>query len=125
MKNKRTLQIAWLSCCFVALAWWYITYGIRSELSEMLRAESQIQLIVVMVVITFPMGLAWAYIVGLVTYGLERAGISASTTWYPDVLLWWLGFVVVGYLQWFKLGPRVVEVIRTRNWRQRSKHSDQ
>jgi hypothetical protein len=125
MKNKRALQIAWLSCCLAALVWWYITYGIRSELSETLRAESQIHLIVVMVVITFPMGLAWAYVVGLITYGLEGAGIGTNTTWHLDVLLWWLGFVVVGYVQWFKLGPRIVEVVRTRNRRQHSKHSDQ
>lgn len=125
MKNWRALQIVWLSCCVAALAWWYIAYGVRSELSETLKAESQIHLIIVMVVITFPIGLAWSYVVGLIAYGLEGAGIGISTTWHLDVLLWWLGFVVVGYVQWFKLGPRIVEVIRTRNRRQHSKHSDQ
>ncbi len=124
MKTKRVLQIVWLSCCFAALAWWYITYGIRSELSEGLRAESQIYLIVVMVVMTFPIGLAWTYTVGWFTYALESAGIGMATTWSLDVLLWWFGFVVLGYFQWFKLGPKIVELLRARNRRQQSTLSD-
>ena len=113
MSTKRILQIAWLLSCVAAVAWWYVTYGIRSDLGGALKAESQIYLIVIMVVITFPIGLVWAYVTGLITYGLEATGIGTVTAWHPDVLLWWLGFVVVGYVQWFKLIPRIVEAIRT------------
>jgi hypothetical protein len=113
MSTKRILELAWLVSCVAAVTWWYVTYGIRSDLGGALKAESQIYLIAIMVVITFPIGLVWAYAAGLITYELEAAGIGTATAWHLDVLLWWFGFVVVGYVQWFNLIPRIVGAIRT------------
>ena len=55
----------------------------------------------VMVGLTAPLGL----LVPLIHVGLYEAFLLSIPTSYFSLSLDWLGFFVMGYLQWFKLAP--------------------
>ena len=101
------VKILWVLCCVVVLVWWYYAFGLKTGLSAMLKAESQIYLIIWMVILTFPVGLIWVYLMALVLYGLETLGVNQEAL-SSDVLILWAGFVILGYLQWFKLVPFLI-----------------
>lgn len=114
MAARPIIRSLWFAAALAILCWWFIAYGIRADLSPSLKSESQIYLIIAMVVLSFPVGLIWTYLFALVLSALSQIDIVPGGGWQLDVILLWVGYVVVGYLQWFELIPRVVARFRMR-----------
>lgn len=108
----RPLAIAWLVASALVLVWWIYTYS-RGDLSDGLKAESQMYVILAMSLLTFPAGLLWAVVFSLVLSLLDQIGVGRSLLLESSLM--WAGFVVVGYLQWFVFGPRLLAKFRA--WR--------
>jgi hypothetical protein len=105
MARDNLLKISWLFACICVLAWWHFSYELKSDLSEILKAESEIYLIIGMVILTFPVGLIWTYLLGVIFYVMSIIHINVPTSVGLNILILWVGFVLFGYLQWFKLVP--------------------
>jgi hypothetical protein len=68
-----------------------------------------------MVVLSFPLGLLWLWLASGAGHLLAQFGIDiGGASWTADIVVW-LGFVVVGYLQWFFLLPWMIRKVRSRN----------
>ena len=60
-----------------------------------------------MMIFTFPMGYILMTIVGLASYGIEHyLGMSFPENEVVLIPLW-LGFIAVGYFQWFVVTPKL------------------
>lgn len=112
--KRRIYVIAWLTASFVVLGLWFWLFGLNPELSRILRNESQVYLIIGMTVLTFPAGLLYVYLFGIVVYGLSSVGIELHQYEKIEVCLLWGGFVLIGYLQWFVLLPFIRKKIPSR-----------
>ncbi|MBC3931933.1 hypothetical protein [Undibacterium curvum] len=113
MKQKIAL-FAWFAASLIVLGWWYYQFGLNPELSRTLRNESQIYLIIGMAVLSFPSGLLYLYLFGLLVYGLDSVGVDLHKYEMLEVLILWGGIVLSGYLQFFILFPFVRENFRFR-----------
>lgn len=121
MKRKIVL-FAWLAASLIVLGWWYYRFGLNAELSRTLRNESQIYLILGIAVLSFPSGLIYMYLFGLVVYGLDSVGIDLHQYEMLEVFILWAGFVLSGYLQWFILLPFIREKFRSRQAKKIVRH---
>jgi hypothetical protein len=110
-------RFAWFALCGLVLAWWYSRYGLDTSLSERLRAESLVYLILWLNVLTFPVGVALTYVLGLMYYSAEQWGVIPPGASSPEVVAIWTGFAVAGYLQWFKLAPLILRWLTRRRLR--------
>lgn len=120
--KPRPLAVAWLIASVLVLVWWLYTYA-RGDLSDGLKAESQMYVILAMGLLSFPTGLLWAVAFSLVLGLLDQLSIFRPLLLESGLM--WAGFVVVGYLQWFVFGPWMLA--RFRAWRSpsaRNTHSD-
>jgi len=98
----------------IVLVWWLQSYGLKGDLTQVLKSESQVYLLIAMVILTFPLGILWIYLFAGLLYVLELVGINVSGKMQADVLVLWLGFVVTGYCQWFVIVPNLIRKIRER-----------
>lgn len=110
--KPRPLAITWLIASTLVFVWWIYTYS-RGDLSDGLKAESQMYVILAMSLLTFPTGLLWAVVFSLVLSLLDEPGISRPLLLESSLM--WAGFLVVGYLQWFVIGPGLLAKFRA--WR--------
>lgn len=113
MMKGRPIVLAWCLACILVLAWWVYTY-FRSDLTDVLKTESQMYVLLGMVLLTFPSGLVWLVLFSFVLGTLDYFGIP-SRPLLLEVSVMWAGFVAVGFLQWFVYGPKMLA--RFRNWR--------
>ena len=76
--------------------------------------ERHLLALLALVALTFPLGFVWALVLNLVAYLLALSGqpFPLPDTWLAFAI--WLGFFVLGYVQWFKLTPSLM-----RRWRAR------
>lgn len=101
MNTSRTMWVALTACVlFVTL------YGFDGKQNS----DIGVFLAWMMVGLTAPLGL----LVPLVHVGLYEAFLLSIPTSYLSLSLDWLGFFVLGYLQWFKLVPFLI-----RRWKGR------
>lgn len=112
MKWNKSI-ITWLLLCLIVLLWWYYTYGL-AEISDTLKNESQIYLIILMCILTFPIGFIWIYLLSLILYIAQDYICMQGTKIIDSIIFGWLGFLVLGYLQWFLIVPSIVKKRRMR-----------
>lgn len=105
------LTIVWLIAC-VAVLWTSVACG--NEASATLRGECSLLAAIVMAFLTLPLGLLWWLLLSATGYLLSLVGIEIGTTSAIFDFVVWFGFVVVGYLQWFKLVPWLIAKWRSR-----------
>jgi hypothetical protein len=67
-----------------------------------------------MLVLAFPSSLLTSLLFTVIAIILEKLSSPAIPTSYPTLVLTWLGFFVIGYLQWFKLLPYLIGKLLTR-----------
>lgn len=113
--NRTTVHhacvITWIVVCCGVAAWWILAAGTADET---LRGERMLLAAIVMVILTFPIGLAWWLLVSAVVYALYANGIELGRAEIALSLVAWAGFVVVGYVQWFRILPWIILKLRTR-----------
>ncbi len=110
----RSIRFIWLAACVVVLLWWTIAYGFNDAVPKQLRAESQVYLFIAIIVLSFPAGLIWAVFVAIGSRALYELGFAPDGSIWVNTFIYWLGAVVLGYLQWFVLVPRYTARRRTR-----------
>jgi len=114
MTRHNLIRTLWIVACLIVLVWWLYSYGLKEDLSQVLKAESQIYLLIAMVILTLPLGIPWIYLFAGLLYVLESVGINMNGKMQADVFLLWLGFVVIGYIQWFVIVPYLIRKMRER-----------
>lgn len=107
----RLLQVVWLIACFAVLVWGFVACG--EEANSTLRGECSLLAAIIMALPSLPSGILWWLLVSGTAYALSLVGIEIGTSAVADLIVW-LGFVVVGYLQWFKLVPWLIARWRSR-----------
>ena len=112
MKLTNLLKIVWLIGCLAVLVWTFVACG--QETNSTLRGECSFLAAIIMAFLTLPLGLVWWLLLSGAGYALSLVGVEIGRASAIADLVVWLGFVVVGYLQWFKLVPWVVRRIRNR-----------
>ena len=105
-------KVVWLIACFVMLAWTFVACG--REANDTLRGECSILAAIIMAFLTFPVGLLWWPLISAAGHVLSLVGIEIRGASAIADLVVWVGFVIVGYIQWFKLVPWIVRRIRER-----------
>jgi len=116
MNWRNYVKGIWLLACVAVLAWQFVACGQQSN--PTLRGECSLLAGGIMVVLSLPSGLLWLWLVGGAGYVLAQFGIEIGAAYSMAVVVW-LGFVVVGYLQWFMLLPWIIRKVRSR------KHANQ
>lgn len=114
MTRQNLIRTLWIVACIIVLVWWLYSFGLKEDLSQTLKSESQIYLLIAMVILTLPIGIVWIYLFTGLLYVLELVGINVSGKMQADVILLWLGFVAIGYIQWFIIAPYLIHKIRER-----------
>ncbi len=108
MKLSRML---WLLASVAVLAITLYTYD------PVTAKDADLILVYGMLVLAFPSGFLVAAFIALLAYVEEITGVPLLNANYGRgaITLIWLGFVVVGYLQWFRLSPCLVAIWRARH----------
>lgn len=104
-------RILWL---LASVAVWAITlYAYDPATAK----DADLILVYGMFVLAFPSGFLVAAFIALLAYVEEGTGVPMLNANYGRgaITLMWLCFVVVGYLQWFRLLPWLVEMRRARH----------
>lgn len=107
----KVLKVVWFLACFAVLVWGLFACG--QQANSTLRAECALLGAIIMVLLTLPSGILWWLLLSGTGYVLSLIGIEIGASAIADLVAW-LGFVVVGYLQWFKLVPWLVARWRSR-----------
>lgn len=106
---RKGLTIGWLMLCG-SILWWFMSHPLAWS-----EAELTIGYIVIMLIITFPVGLLYWSLLSLLGLIVPSTGLDKEV----ELVLIWLGFVVVGYYQWFVVVPWCFEkfkgVIKSKN----------
>ena len=101
------IRTAWLIAMFAVLISWMAATMSSSPSASQASQDGEWHLLVVLILValTFPMGIIWASLLNVGAYLLDAFNYSAE--FYNALLIpfVWLGFVAVGYVQWFKLLP--------------------
>lgn len=92
------LKIAWIMLSFIVLAYSFAPY------KEPYNAETEILLVYLMGVLSFPSSLLVVLLMGAMAAVLGHFSISMPSNHMTGVLVW-LVFFIAGYLQWFRLVP--------------------
>ena len=98
---RRWLKLAWVLIAFAALVASLILFDGRPN------SDADILLGYAMLALSFPMGMLMAATLSVLARMLVEAGGYVFTTSYLALIVEWLVFFIVGYLQWFVLVPRV------------------
>ncbi|MFV1983654.1 MAG: hypothetical protein ACC657_08970 [Thiohalomonadales bacterium] len=96
-------KILWISICMIVLLWWVNSFYFSPHLISLYKQETQNVLLVWMTILTFPSGFIWLFLFSAIIYIFGLLGIS--TPIFIEVFLLWLGFILIGYFQWFKFIP--------------------
>jgi len=76
------------------------------------NSDIDVFLIWSMLVLSFPGSIVCALIFSGVAYVLYQAAAITVPTTYFSIILLWAVFFLMGYWQWFVLGPRLVKMLR-------------
>ena len=100
------LKISW-SISMIAIGIWWAMQAISDAGHASAVSESHHLVVLVLVLMSFPVGLGW---IALISLGLSVSGTSpASDLWLAAII--WLGFFASGWLQWFVLLPQLAKRI--------------
>jgi hypothetical protein len=100
----RLLLALWLAACVAVLIFAFNAREIH---------DTDIAFLSLMLVLTFPIGYAFAALVGVVFYALNSMfGIVVPGGFIPN-LLSWVFFVAAGYFQWFIVVPWLYKKLRS------------
>lgn len=100
------MRIAWLAACALVLLWWIGAFGLDDQLAVPLKLESQMYVLLAMCILAFPAGIIWAVVIAGVARLLHEFGVATNGSIWTGILIFWVGAVVLGYLQWFVLLPK-------------------
>jgi len=112
-------KAAWL-----LLTWSIFIFALCVSIVDPIKSaiylSAGILIIYPMLVLSFPSSIIWIYLYGGVSYLLDMSDFSTSigSHWLSVFLanfILWMGFVTIGYLQWFKLLPFVINRIKLLN----------
>jgi hypothetical protein len=112
---QRTVKLIWVVVCVAVLIWSFIYCG--QQANPTLRGECSLLGSGVMVLLSLPTGLLWVWLVSAVGYGLSAYGLVIDGSSLIVDFVIWLGFFILGYLQWFKLLPYLIKKWRGRRSR--------
>lgn len=104
---RRALKLIWVGACVTVLVWAFIHCSQQTDL--MLRGECSLLVSGVMALFSLPLGVLWFWLVSALGFGLSSLGIASDRSSFIIDFAIWLGFFVVGYLQWFKLLPYLIQ----------------
>lgn len=110
---KSFLKMLWFGLCGLVLSYWISKSYFSPELQDAYKAESQGVLLASMIILTFPSGIVWYLLFVSVLSALDIFNIARPI--FIEILLLWIGFAVVGYLQWFRYGPHLMN--KFKQWR--------
>lgn len=85
----------WLMLCSIAL-WWFANHP-----KTWSDPEITILYILIMLTITFPIGIVYWSILSMLAIAIPDPGLGREI----ELVLVWMGFVVVGFVQWALLVP--------------------
>ena len=106
------LKILWFLACLAVLAWGII--GCDEKATSTLRGECALLAGYVLALLNLPLSIVWWLLLSAAGYAFYLAGIEITDSPAFGAVVW-LGFVVVGYLQWFKLVPWLIAKWRSRH----------
>jgi len=106
-KKLKTPTLLWLGACAVVLIWWMAVYGLNERTSDALKSEAMIYVVIAMTLLSFPVGLVWTIVIAGGARLLHAAGIDMHAPIWVSLLFYWVGALVLGYLQWFLIVPRI------------------
>lgn len=109
--GRRFYLLAWVAVCSAVLAWTLVAVSYSS--SATLRGETLLLGSGLLIMLTFPIGIVWWLVLGALAYAISLLGLSSEYLQLGMFVFAWGGFVVVGYLQWFMLLPRVIRKLRS------------
>ena len=112
MNWRNFLKFAWLLACIAVLLWDLTSCPQRAN--PTLMSECSLLAGAMMVILSFPSGLLWLWLVSGSAYLVGQLGMDISAVSPIANLIVWIGFVVVGYLQWFILLPWAIRLIGKR-----------
>ncbi len=98
----------WVTLCITAL-WWFV-----DNPEAWIDPEATVLCIFVMLTITFPIGIVYWSILSVLAVAIPDPNLGREV----ELALIWIGFVVVGYVQWALLVPwgyrKLKEALQTR-----------
>jgi hypothetical protein len=97
-------RVVWFIAMIAVLATW-LSLGSDAPAATKQNGERHLLAFIVMVALTFPAGLIWAGLLNIVTFFLESFGYYPDMPDFLAAVFVWVGFVAIGYFQWFKLFP--------------------
>ena len=100
-------KFAWYAANVLILAW-------SLRLDSQQRYEEQVLTLLAMIILSFPLGWLFFLLIGLLDVLLKRQISTSMPAGSWGVLLQWGCFLLVGYLQWFKLVPYFVRKLRAK-----------
>lgn len=111
---NNSLKIAKIGWVFLSIA--VIIFALLVGNPRNPKAHEEVGMIIgySMCILSFPTCFLLAYIYSGVLYVIEYLGLlslfsSGTLSFYLTNIVFWLGFFTVGYLQWFKLIPFLIE----------------
>jgi hypothetical protein len=96
------VKVCWFLACLAVLAWGI--FGCEQEANPTLRGECAFLAGSVLALFSLPLSIVWWVLLNAAAYGFSLFGIEVGESPAFGAAAW-LGFVVVGYLQWFMLMP--------------------
>jgi hypothetical protein len=112
MKNR--IKYFWLLLSGLVLFYWINKWHLSPDIPEAYRLEAQVVLLILMMLLSFPSGILWYLIFPLIILLATKLSIVIPIS--IEVPILWSGFVLIGYVQWFIYGPRLLK--KYREWRQ-------
>lgn len=101
---RRLLLALWFAACVAVLVFAFDARAIH---------DADIAFLSLMLVLTFPIGYAFAAVVGVAFYALNSMfGIVVPGGFIPN-LVFWVFFVAAGYFQWFVAIPWLYRKLRS------------
>lgn len=108
MANTLTIpRLLWLGACAIVVIWWMAVYGLHEGAPDTLMGEAMIYVVIAMTLLSFPIGLAWTVLLAIAARVLHEAGVAVQSPLWVNLLLYWVTAVVLGYVQWFVVIPRI------------------
>lgn len=114
--GRKLVKTGWSLLCIFVLAF-TLAEALVNPQSPSNYLAAGIFIIYPMMALSFPSCFLWLYTYGGISFALDYAGISdalnfGEANFYVVNFILWLGFFMVGYLQWFKLLPYIITKIR-------------
>ena len=106
MKLGRVLLTVWIVASVTVLILVLVAYQGRPN------DDAEVILIYGMAALAFPLSVALLWASGYVIASVSSAFGWFPTTTYLTLIVEWMCFFMVGYLQWFKLAPWLIRAVR-------------